>query len=274
MLALVRIAWKFFGNRPFPVSRYLSGTILLLGASVVIAFSATMYIYPVFNLQGVLNMSFSMEIPGKGIDFFILPILVVLGGLVITGIKNSLLRFSIIPILMLLVILPSQPLLSSVVKYFEQTAQTSLYARAQEQVYFAAYGYFESWDGDARSPVSGKNLPFIDHLKKLISTGDITVRDTIVHISVEQDPWKALPFWVMTGIDQTLLLVERNPDDIFTAFGRLYDFPASLDLASPPKWLLMEQAVDYTKYREVSKFIRTRYTVDFSNDRIILFRLM
>ena len=155
---------------------------------------------------------------------------------------------------------------------FTDEAKISLRSVAKLQLEIATNGYFQNWDGDARRLLNSDSYKLISYLKKLISTGQLRINDTIYHIAQEQHPWVATPFPAFSGVRQSLLLVNRDPNDINTKWGRISDFPASFNSREQKKWVLVENNV-LNQYTEFFNRFRQKYKLEFNNRRTSLYQL-
>jgi hypothetical protein len=266
-VAAVRVIYLYWKNKAGPLLDLKIGTSLLFMAGGFLLMAVPLYILPLFPIEDSVGASLCQELPSKGLNYWLNPLLVVFAPLCISGFQKKVLKDAFILLLLYLMVMP---LFSLLPKFnFTDEARLCWPTVTQWQLQVAANGYFGGY-GDDRKLMSADDHKLVDYLRGLINTGKLKISDTIYHIAEEQHPWSASPFPTFTGVRQSLLLVKRDPGDINTKWGRITDFPNDFHLDAPEKWVLAEKCV-IEKYPDFFHQFREKYNPLFENHRLILF---
>lgn len=268
-IAVIRVIYLYWKNKATPLMGLKLGTSLLFIAGGFLLLAIPLYILPLFRIEDSIGASLCQELPSKGMNYLLNPLLVVFVPLIIYGLKKSFWRDLSVLILLLLMVVP---LFSLLPKFnFYDDARICWLSVAKGQLEVAANGYFHGW-GDPRKLMSDDDYNLVIYLRGLINNGKLKITDTVYHISEEQHPWAATPFPAFTGVRQSLILVKRDPGDINTKWGRITDFPNDFHLDAPEKWVVAEKCV-IEQYPDFFNQFREKYQVLFENNRVILFEL-
>ena len=268
-MALVHLIYILWKNRTTAHIILKPGISLLFIAGGFLLLALPLYILPLFRIESSVGASLCQELPSKAIFYWLNPLLVIFGSLVVMNLQKKLIKDLSVLILLILIIIPVFSFLPK--NFFTDDARICWVSVARGQLDVAADGYFHGW-GDSRKVLSEDDYQLIDYLKGLINSGKLKMNDTIYHIAEEQHPWIAIPFPAFIGIRQTLVLVQRDPGDINTKWGRIIDFPEDFHFDAPEKWVLAEKNV-IGEFPAFFEQFRRMYTVLFENKRLILFKL-
>jgi hypothetical protein len=266
-ITVIRLIYLYFKSKTTPLVNLKLGTALLFIAGSFLLLALPLYILPLFQIEGSVGASLCQELPTKGMNYWLIPMLVVFAPMLIYGLKKTLWRDFSVLILLLLMVVPVFSLLSKFNFYDDARICLPIVAKGQLEV--AAAGYFQGY-GDPRKLLSDDDYNLVIYLRGLINTGQLKINDTVYHIAEEQHPWTATPFPAFTGVRQSLILVHRDPEDINTKWGRITDFPQDFNFETDI-WVVAEKCV-IEKYPDFFNQFREKYQTLFENNRLILFR--
>jgi hypothetical protein len=267
LLAIARVIYLYLKYKTNPATVHVKlGTSLLLIAGGFLLLAVPLYILPFLNIEDSVGASLCQELPNKGMNYWFNPLLVVFIPLIIYGLKKSIWREFSVLILLAVMIVPIFNLLPRLNFYDDALYCWLTVSKGQLDV--AANGYFHGY-GDARKLMSDEDYKLVNFLQGLVKAGKLTIRDTVYHIAEEQHPWIATPFPVFSGIRQSLILVQRDPGDINTKWGRITDFPQDFHTETT-RWVVAEKCV-VEKYPDFFTPFREKYRTLFENTRLILF---
>lgn len=266
LLALGRIIYLYLKNKTKPRIYLKLGTVMLFYAGGFLLLALPLYILPCFPINNSVGASLCQELPAKGMNYWLNPMLVVIAPMVIHGLKKMFWRDFFVLILLLFMIVPVFWLLPN--KNFFDDARICWLIVAKEQLKVASNGYFHGY-GDARKLLSDDDYQLVNYLQGMIKSKKLTIHDTIYHIAEEQHPWTATPFPVFAGVRQSLVLTKRDPWDINTQWGRITDFPQNFQYEIS-RWVIAEKCV-MDKYPDFFIQFREKYRALFENNRLVLF---
>lgn len=265
-ILMIRVIYLYWKSKSMPIVNLKLGIALLFIAGGFLLLALPLHILPLFPIEGSVGASLCQELPSKGMNYWLSPMLVIFVPMIIYGLKKSLWRDLSVLLLLLLMVVPIFSLLPRF--NFLDDVLICWPTVAKGQIDVAANGYFHGY-GDPRKLMSDDDYKLVIYLQGLINTGKLKINDTIYHIAEEQHPWTATPFPAFTGIRQSLILVNRDPGDINTKWGRITDFPKDFNFETD-RWVVTEKCV-IEKYPDFFISFHEKYQTLFENNRVVFF---
>lgn len=105
-IAVIRVIYLYLKSKTAPLVNLKLGTALLFIAGGFLLLALPLYFLPLFNIEGSVGASLCQELPTKGMNYWLIPMLVVFVPMIIYGLKKSLWRDLSVLIVLLLMVVP------------------------------------------------------------------------------------------------------------------------------------------------------------------------